>query len=219
MHRHHTRLAALLAVVVLFAAVAPAPVAADDEDDDQLASVVFGESATEKASVALSGLWGKIAHLKVDFSRAKDKALGTEPPDTEDQADELKHTLNSHSGGFVNHTNLVLDEYDGTVYNTTYVLQVDVVDDADDPDKTSTVYVVASANGTELTSLEAVDNTTHNVSKSVTLDVYEARRVNEQLDEYHDEYVSEDEVPEPKYYARIVSEYTDVSEITVKRAF
>lgn len=218
MNRQQKRTAsALLAGLLILTVMAPAPVAADDHDDDQLASVVFGDTLTEQAAAAVSGVWGKLSHLSVSFDRAKDAALGNEPPEPEAQTDALKHTLNSYNGDFVNHTNRVLSEYNGTVYNTTYVLEVEVVDDVDEPSETSTLYVVATANGSEVTGLEASDNTTLNASKSVTLDSYEARRVNEQLDEYHDDYASEDEIPEPSYYVRIVAEYTDVSEITIER--
>ena len=207
----HRRTRALLAALLVLAAIAPAgPALAQDDDEDdsgflgpvEIGPIEFGWNAIKGKADAL-GLWYD--------ERFK------EPPDVDEQAEDLRAFLNDHDQELVAHGNDVVDEHDVPVRNGTYVLEVTVVDDEDDPSDESTFYVLATGDGSQVTAIEAVTSTNQSVDRSSTLTAHEAKDLNADLDAYYEDYVEAEEVPSMGFYVRTASKYTTISEIRKRR--
>lgn len=204
----HERTRALLAALIVFAAIAPAGTAIAQEDDD---SSIFGPIEISPLEFVYNTIRGETDSLGLWYDeRFK------EPPDVDDQAEDLRSFLNDHDQELVVHGNDVVDEHDVAVRNGTYVLEVTVVDDKDDPSEESTFYVLAEGDGSDVTGLEAVTSTNQTVDRASTLSAHQAKELNADLEDYYDNYVEEDEVPSAGFYVRKASKYTTISEIRKK---
>jgi hypothetical protein len=203
--------ALVLVVALLVASATPAAAATEDEESDLLLRITESASNTDQSAAAKGLFGGRLASI----SGAADKwyriALGDRPNATA-QANELTAFVNQHDQALVAHTNRVAEEYNATIYNTTYVLQVNVVDEGVGSNETR--YLVATGNGSNITSAH-MQNATPNASvdRSRELDVFEAEDLNADLRTYRDEYVEPGEVPPLQYYINKAADYGAVSEI------
>lgn len=209
--------AALVVVAALAGATAPAAAASDDSNDGLFTYTV--EKVTPdgwmaKASAALDGIGGIFSG--VDLGDVAADALGNEPSPTK-QATELKTFLNEHNASFTNHTNQVLDKYNASVSNTTYVLNLTVVDEVDEPTASETIYLVASANGENVTEYEVVNETNKTVDRKRVMDSFTAEDLNADVRAYYESYVKPGEIPEKGYYISKYGKYGDISEVTIKK--
>lgn len=219
MTQHSTTAAVLATLLLVGAALAGATggVAAQSGDDpDGLFQANFTDEmgAIEQARAMVSG-------LVPDFSAANYIAdLRDEEPDASTQANRLQTYLNEHNQSFRTHTNDVLRKYNESVevYNATYVLELHVANDpGTEKGENVTKYFVGHANGTAVTSYTVVNNTTHAVDRTETLDSFAAKSLNADVRDYHEQYVQTGEIPPKSYYVRLASTYGSVSEIAVKR--
>lgn len=193
---------ALLVAVLLLAATAPGTVAAqEDDDDDSLLEIT-----TDSIWVAVNALRGDAEGWWI-----RQKARLGDPPEPAAQAEDLREFVNENDQQLVDHANLVIDEYNGSVANATYVLEVTVEENK--AGDASTFYVIAEGDGSEVTSHEATTSTNETVDRESELTASEAEALVEDLEEYKDDYVDPGEVPTIGHLVRIGSKYTDIGEI------
>lgn len=207
----HSLVAGLLTGLLLVS-LAGSPAVAQDDDD--LVDISAAD-ATDDASLfeqlqALGGLFmGGLGGVGDSISQRVASATG-DVPAAEQEAADLAAFVNGHNDSLVDHTNQVLDEYNGTVADTTYVLKVTV--EGEDADATR--WFVATGDGEDITDTWATaTKPAETVDRTAELSVWEAEDLNADLREYRREYVAEDEVPPLGYYTRVGSQYVDVSEI------
>jgi hypothetical protein len=196
MHRSTTTTVVAAALAVLLIATTPATAAGgtglvtvETEDDglaafDRVADVVWG---------ALSGF------SPADMVR---DVLGDEP-DAKAEAAELRDFLTANSTSIIAHTNTVIEEYDASVGNSTYVVETTVSGDTG----SGTLYVIAEGNGSAVTDYRVVKETSETVDAERTLSAFEAEDLNADLRAYHDEYVTTGEVPSKDYYAQMAGKH------------
>ena len=82
---------------------------------------------------------------------------------------------------------------------------------------TETVYVVATGDGSNVTSLELVNSTNETVDRTHTLGWNKAEELNEDIRAYHEDYVKTGEMPSKSYVVRMASKY-NVAEIEVNQS-
>ena len=211
--RFMTALSIVFAVLLLTGAVATPAVADTDDDSNPLAEFTVSDDADKTGLLAgiLKGLgsrtFGGVGNFVTDL-------LNNEPEPSA-EADEMQSFVNDHNASFVNHTNTVLDEYNASVRNATYVLELTVYNTEGTENHTATKYFVVSADGTNLTSGRIVDNTTKPVNASKALTVFQMQSLNGDIREYHDRFVETGEIPKQGYYVGLAAQYASVSEIRV----
>lgn len=209
-------LTALALSVLLIGAgvtVSIAPVAAQSSGDD-LISVDFDEQRPDgvlgTASAALDGAKGLLG--RVSPTNMVRDITGNEPEPSE-ETDQLQKTLNSNEGEFVSHTNTVIDEYNASVGDGEYVLELTA--ESSESGETSTIYFIGQGNGTYVTGYDVVNSTSKSVDRSRTMSEFEVESLNEDVREYHEDYVQPGEVPEKGFYIKLAGKYGDVSEINI----
>lgn len=193
----------ILVTFLVLAAAAPGSVVAshDSDDDGSLVEIV-----TDSPWVGINVFRGETEGWFL-----RQRARFGDPPEPADQASDLRSFVDENDQDLVDHANLVIDEYGGEVSNDTYVLEVTI--EENDAGDASTFYVVASGDGSEVTSVETTASTNRTVDRSSTLTASEAEALVEDLEEYKDDFVDPGEVPSKGYLTRIGSKYTKVSEI------
>lgn len=208
------RLIAVVLAGALLVSLAGGPVVAQDDLDGTVAEIVAPDDYGP-AEAFLDGVRGFGGSAGLWLNRQLDSVpvVGGDPPDPDAEAADIRSFINDNNASLEAHTNDVLDEYDATVYNTTAVLEVTITSEAASDE---TFYVIAEADGENVTNVTAVTSTSKTVDRSEELDVYEAEALNEDLRAYHEEYVEEDEVPPVGYYVRTASKYGDISELEVR---
>jgi len=205
-------LALVLAVALLVATAAPAAAATDEDGESDLLLRITESASNTDLSAAASGFFGgRLAGVQ-SWGDKWSRILMGDRPNVTAQANQLQEFVNQHNEGLVDHTNRVADAYNATVYDTTYVLKVNVADEGRETNQTR--YLVATGNGANITSAH-VQNATPNASVDRTreLDVFAAEDLNADLRAYHEEYVEPGEVPPLQYYINKAADYGAVSEI------
>lgn len=176
----------LLTLCLLTAAVTPA--AAQSDDSGGIVSIAIS-IVTNPVEVA-GGLADRASIWASGFG---------DDPDADRQAERLRSFLATNNASWTDHANAVADEYNLSIGNGTYAYELAV-------DETS-VYVVATANGTDITGYEAVNSTSENIERTINLSPSEAKQLNEDVREYDEEYVQHDEIPPKGYYVGKAATY------------
>lgn len=189
---------ALVTLCLLTASVAPAA-AQSDEDDSSVVTVVV--SIVSSPLDFAEGLAAKASSVANVFR---------EEPDAEEEATKLRTYLNDNEPAFVNHTNDVIDEHNYSVGNGTYTYELTI----DGEESNETLYLVSTADGTNVTGYTVVNETNNTVSRSFSISAFQAEDLNEDVREYKDEYVDADEVPDKGYYVSKAVQYSDWSKLT-----
>lgn len=209
MHGTQHALTAALVGILVVGTLVPVTAIASADSDDSLAEIEVDVDDIDAWLAAAAGAWER---AQIAFARDTPAVLGGSEPGVEEQADRLDTFVDDHNGSLVEHTNEVLAEYNATVRNDTYVLLVEIADDVEDPSTTETVYIVATADGTNLTDLRATRTTDRTVDRSTTLGVHKATALNDDLRDYREEYVEPGTVPEQTYYIQKGATYGDIQE-------
>jgi hypothetical protein len=204
----------LLVGLLVLAAATPAPVAAQADDDFVELDITDESGPIDSALAAVGGIWarttGSASSWLTDVRDAE--------PTPSEQTEDLKTYLNERNETFIASTNQVLTEYDASIANATYVLELTVENTEGDTTESSTIYVVAEADGENVTSARVYDDTNATVDRSRTLSWDDAKLLNEDVRDYYDTYAEPGEVPPKSYLIGLASTYGNVSEITVSQA-
>lgn len=202
-------LAALLVASAVFGPAALASPAAAQSDDSGLFEMSIREDC-DGLTCSL-GSWFVARNLP-DFS-AYSEDFRDEEPTVDVVSNNLTSFVNANNQSLLNHSNDVLDHYGATVRNTTYVLELTVENEEDDTTNRATRYFVATADGSNVTSLEATDSTNETVDRTHTLEWNQVEELNTDIRTYHSEYVETGEIPSKTYLGKMVARY-DITEIT-----
>ena len=197
------RLGLILCALLVVAAVAPTGTVAQSSSSD---NGLLGHITSSSFWTAVNVARGKIAGFILD-----QKAKIGRPPTPSTQAQDLKQFVNANNEDLVDHINKVVDAHNGTVRNDTYVLEVTVKKNS--AGSASSFYVIATGNGSDVTSLKAVKQTDKTVDRHSTLSATKAHALYEDLRNYKKDYVQTGTVPSTSYLAREGSKYTDVGEL------
>jgi len=200
MTRALTLAALLILATVGGAAITPAGVAAQEDDG------LFSMSVDDCSSLSCQGaVWAASfdAPDPMDFIR---DVQGTNPTVNE-EANELQTFVNDHNESLLNQSNQVLEDYNATVQNTTYVLKLDVTDEEDGSTNVATRYFVAEADGENITAIRAVNETDLEADRTHELSWNEAEQLNSDVRSYNEEYVEPGETPDKIYITKMVARY------------
>ena len=203
----------LLALLVVCAAVGASTVGVAAESDDE---GLFSMTVSDDSS-ALERLGAWVSGLEAPDPGAWIRDIRDQEPTPEEETGDLQTFVNANNESFVNHTNEVFDHYGANVSNTTYVLELTVENVEGDTTDRDTVRVVATADGSNVTSLSVADSTNETVDRTHTLGWNKAEDLNEDIRSYHENYVETGEVPSKAYIVRMASKY-NVAEIEVKKS-
>jgi hypothetical protein len=210
-HRTNTALGVVLLVVLATATTAVVPTVSAAEDDPLVSFTADDGDDTDWSATITNGLMGLLGRSKSPGEFVAD-VLDREPSAT-NVTTNIQSFVNDHDAELVAHTNRVLDEYDATVRNGTYVAALHVAPDPGEDRDNETIYLVAQADGTNLTSVEVVDSTALSPNASRMVSTFEAQDIDADLREYYDTYVVEDEVPESSYFVGLGAKYGRISEL------
>jgi len=203
----------LLALLFVLASVTAAPTVAAQSDGEGLFSMTVDDSDDG----ILAGLGQELAGFDLPDPEAFITDLRDKEPTPGEEAGELQSFVNEHNDSFVDHSNQLLESKNATVRNTTYVLSLSIQNVEDGETIEETVYLVAKADGENITSAEVVDETNETVDRSHTLGWHQAEELNSDVRAYHEDYVAEDRLPSDAYLVRKALQY-DVSEIEVENS-
>jgi len=195
---------ALLVAAVLVAAVAGAPmnVAAQEDDESLFSMTVDGECETITCHVA-----SFVSGFDTPDPGAWLQDVRDQEPTVDAEAGNLTTFVNEHNASLVNHSNAVLDHYNGSVQNAAYVLELTVENKEGDTTNTATRYFIADADGENITSLQATNATNRSVDAEHTIGWHKAETLNSDLRSYHDQYVTTGEIPGKTYITKMVTRY------------
>lgn len=207
MTRRTINLLVVATLLVATIAGASAPVAADNESDPPF-QVEIGNQDAGVAETVLGALSGIIDRRSPgDFiTDLRDKE-----PTPAEQTENIRTFVNEHNQSFVNHTNTVLEHYGANVSDTTYVLELEVINEEDTGTESSSIYFIASADGANVTDLHVKNSTSKNVDSSKTMSWSKAGDLDEDIREAHEEYVQTAEIPSEGYISEMYSKYADGS--------
>lgn len=212
--RFQTILSIVFAALLISSAVAPTAIAANDGDSTPLAEFTVSDENSDSTGI-LAGILKGLGSRSFDGPKNFITDILDKEPKTSTQANKMQSFVNDHNQSFVNHTNTVFEEYNASVRNATYVLELTVYNVEGSENHTATKYAVVTADGENLTSGRIVNETEEPVNASKALTVFQAESLNKDLREYHSEYVMPGEIPGQGYYVELAIEYASVSEIEV----
>jgi len=190
---------ATAAVLTLFVAASPASAQTTEEASttDRLVTVVL--SISQDPAAFADGLVEGIV-MSVQGVSGSDSDPRTE-------AESLRSHLAENNDSYVEHSNLVIDEYDYAVGNGTYAYAV-TVEGYDDVG----FVLVASADGEDITDYRAVNSTDREIDEEFSVSPLQLEKLNEDVREYNETYVSQGEVPSRGYYLGQATKYGGVLE-------
>ncbi len=199
-----------LALLVVTAAIGAGSmgVAAQPDDESLFDMSVDGECESISCHVA-----SFIGGFDAPDPGAWLQDVRDQEPTVDAEAGNLTTFVNEHNASLVTHSNDVLDHYNGSVQNTTYVLELTIANKEGDTTNTATRYFIAGADGENITSLQATNATTQTVDAEHTIGWHTAEQLNGDLRSYHDQYVTTGEIPGTTYVTKMVTRY-NILEVT-----
>ena len=170
------------------AATVPATAAAQSDDED-------GRSVGETVRAIIAGVRGRV-------NSAVERGLG-ERTDSETAATDAKEEFNPNSGEWVAYINDHAS-LDGDVQ----VVSLEFLPKPEEePDDTTTVYLVSDHDGDQYTSAEIVDATSREVDEEVRLESIAADHASEEIETAYEEFVTEDKPPSDEHLAYLAGKY------------
>lgn len=179
-----------MAMVGLLLGAAAAPMAAAQEKDDQFLDGLFEEDASKLDYIPafLSGLRAKWDHFTADGS-----------PSVVAEKNATMDFFNNNSEEFENYTNSRV-----SASTSEDVLQITL----DGEDNSTTFYVVTDVENSSYNNTRMVDSTTRNADHSCTLHEQSAVNAEEELREFHGDFVVPNDSPTRSYLITKRVEYS-----------
>lgn len=200
-------LAVLLALAVCLAGI-PAGTVAQSADGESVVSADLDVSRTDATIATARGLLDRA----LTAMRTQVASVTGDAPTAGEEADRLRDEVNSHSDAYAAHLTDLAAEYNASVANDTYVLELEI---ADSDDETDTVYLEIVGDGDSITNVTASsDQDGRDVDRLRELSATQAREVTDDLVEYRETYVEPGETPSQSYFVQKASTYGDISELT-----
>ena len=170
------------------AATVPATAAAQSDDEDD-------RSIGEQIRAVIAGVRGKI-------DSQYERRLG-ERTDSETAATDAKEAFNPNSDEWVAYINEHAS-LDGDVQ----VVSIEFVPKPEEePDDTTTVYLVSDHDGEQYTSAEIVDDTSREIDEEVRLESIAADNASAEIETAYEKFVTEDEPPSDEHLAYLAGKY------------
>lgn len=182
-----------LALVILLVAVLVAVPAAAQTDDGPIIDLIDGED-----DGILAGIEGFLDGIIARFTDpAADRSAS-------EAADDLRSEFNAHNDSLETWVN------DRTTADTDANVLELTLDPEGDGDET--VYLVADVNGSDYENATLTTSTDRSVDESCTLEDAAAANAADELDAFHNRFVTEDRDVTPRYRSRLKGQYAgDVS--------
>lgn len=143
-----------------------------------------------------SGFYNRVKY----WSALQDPFNDAEQPTAASEARDVQSYFNQHNQSFIDYANN--RSAGGTSYD---VWKLTFKQDGE----SETVYLVADYNtsSNEYTSAEIVNSTSRSVDETVTLDGYAAANAQEELEHFHQEFVTTDTAVTKDYESHLASKY------------
>lgn len=182
-----------LACMAVLAAVTPAVASAQADEDGTIDQLFQADDAGDVLET-LRGIRDGFA------GRASDTVAGFTADDSaSDLAGEFKTEFNTHSADFENYAN------DRATADTSLdVLKLKFKQD----DETASVYLTTDVSDGNFTNTQVVDTTDRTVDETCTLEGAAARNAADELDTFHDDYVSGNDNVTAEYLSTQASRYS-----------
>lgn len=189
----------LVGLLVASLALAPMSVAASHDEGFYGINEVEDEGPVSNAMAVAEGVLSRVV--------ASASSIGSDPTPADQAASDTMETFNQHRGDWITYVNTRgLGSENHQVLELTFEVE----------DETETIYLVSDYNTTtdEYDSAEMVNATDREPDYDVTLSGVAAENADEELEEFHSEFVSQDRDPTSSYVTKMSAKYVRSDHVT-----